>query len=103
MNNRISALTEIAEEVAHDTGHWLSVHEEQVNAVIHGVGFVLSLVAAGAIAWMGRGVDIRDAIACGIYAITLTAMYAVSACRMRCSTRRRSTCCGRGIKGWCIC
>lgn len=79
MNDQPTALAEIAEDVAHETGHWLSTHEEHVNAVIHGIGFALSLAAAGYIVWLAGEGDVRDAVACGVYALTLIAMYAVSA------------------------
>ncbi len=52
--------------------------EETVNAALHGLGFVLSLLGTAAImaTWQGGGVG--RAIACGIYPVTLVLVYAVS-------------------------
>ncbi len=52
--------------------------EEIVNAAIHGVGFLLSLLGTAAIAVAWQGGNAGRVIVCGIYAATLIFVYAVS-------------------------
>jgi len=54
------------------------LHEEIVNAMTHGFGFVLSLLGTATIVSAARSIDTRLAIACGVYASTLLVVYAVS-------------------------
>ena len=55
--------------------------EEAVNAAIHGLGFVLSLLGAAAllITWQSGHGPVGLAVACGIYTMTLSVVYAISA------------------------
>jgi hemolysin III len=56
----------------------LDHHEEAMNALTHGVGFVLSLFGAVAMVSAARQLGIDRVIACSVYLTTLVAVYAVS-------------------------
>lgn len=54
------------------------VDEEAINTLTHGIGLALSLAGAVAIGFITRSADIGMAIACGVYAVTLIAVYLFS-------------------------
>lgn len=60
-------------EIAH-----LPPHEELVNTITHGLGFVLSLIGAIALVAAARSIEPGLAISCVVYAITLVVVYAIS-------------------------
>ena len=54
--------------------------EEVINAAIHGFGFMLSLLGTASLvaAWRGGLGGTGLAVACGVYAVTLSVVYAIS-------------------------
>ncbi len=56
----------------------LPFHEELVNTITHGFGLVLSLLGSMAIIATTPLIESGLAIACGVYALSLIAVYAVS-------------------------
>lgn len=53
-------------------------HEELLNTITHGLGLVLSVWGTVAIIAAARSIEIGLAIGCGVYAISLIAVYAIS-------------------------
>jgi hemolysin III len=56
----------------------LAPQEEMVNTITHGLGLVLSLLGTIAIIASARSIERGLAIGCGVYAITLVVVYAIS-------------------------
>jgi len=56
----------------------LPLHEEIVNTITHGFGLVLSLVGTAGIIAAARSLHLGLAISCGVYAIMLVVVFAVS-------------------------
>ena len=56
----------------------LPQHEEVVNTITHGFGLGLSLLGTVAIVAAARSIELGLAIGCGVYAISLIVVYAVS-------------------------